>query len=498
MKKIIYFLFALLLASSVFAADAQQLRDNTVSYYCLDEANGIAIDCYRGYYNLTQGGTVNSGAGILGTSRGTFTDTNQFNSVTFFNFTGTQSYTISRFVFAPGAISGSNTWDSMTSANYARTTRYDTGSSKIQFMYLDGGNSADSGALSGSTWYHVVSVYNGSSGNASVYVNGVFRGSGTTAGTPANNNGNFKIGRDVIGGSASTSFRVDELAVFNATLTPDDVMYLYNATVNGTRYWNISSPAAIPGNVSIISNTYGFPRLLNFSAYMANASYNTYQSTTTGVITALFVNATNINVSINSYTPASYLNYTIGTINFTSNMTINYTIVNLTAINGTGAPLSIFNMTLSHLGRAITYNATNGTIQIMSSGNWTSLMLASNGSYQSIAQLNMTNITGFNNFTLLINNSLPPPPTLGTLVTGTCPTTDTPTTLLYMSLVAGSVLLAFHLISKRKMPVLLFLVGLSMIYFGLSLGVCVVILFYIFLVMGIYFMFEAFNMPVKN
>lgn len=83
------------------------------------------------------------------------------------------------------------------------------------------------------TWQHLAVTYESGVGT-SIYLNGV--GQSTTGGTGAvPTSTNFNIGRDALSGSFSRYLNggLDELAIFNTSLTAQEVQSIYNATETG-------------------------------------------------------------------------------------------------------------------------------------------------------------------------------------------------------------------------------------------------------------------------
>lgn len=108
-------------------------------------------------------------------------------------------------------------------------------SGKFQFyISRDGQNAEGSGnsltTISPGNWYHVVGTYNGSS--AKIYVNGLEENStdysGTLDGTSTENN--------FIGKSSDATFNgsIDEVMIFNRSLTATEISDLYNNQSNGS------------------------------------------------------------------------------------------------------------------------------------------------------------------------------------------------------------------------------------------------------------------------
>lgn len=100
-------------------------------------------------------------------------------------------------------------------------------------------SSAASESLSPNQWYHIVATYDGSSMN--IYVNGVLKASKTATGPIASTTSNLWIGHGAqsTGTSWSEPFKgiIDEVAVYNRALKPDEILNHYN-NGNGRSYCN--------------------------------------------------------------------------------------------------------------------------------------------------------------------------------------------------------------------------------------------------------------------
>lgn len=120
------------------------------------------------------------------------------------------------------------------------TTNF-VGSNQFRFTVIhDGTNARDLdagtfGALSTSTWYHVVATWDGT--DQKIYINGTADTATPAATTSNNGNGPFNIGTGNDGGAgAFWSGSVDQVGLWkNRVLTADDVAALYNSG-NGLSY----------------------------------------------------------------------------------------------------------------------------------------------------------------------------------------------------------------------------------------------------------------------
>ena len=96
------------------------------------------------------------------------------------------------------------------------------------------GNIADVtvSSVSDGNWHHIVSVHNGT--NLDIYLDGVKQNSSTIPiAAPSNNIGNnFLIGKYFLSATNYFNGFLDEIALWNVTLTAQEVQNIYNATEN--------------------------------------------------------------------------------------------------------------------------------------------------------------------------------------------------------------------------------------------------------------------------
>lgn len=92
--------------------------------------------------------------------------------------------------------------------------------------------------------YKMITITRGSDGNVTIYVNGIIETSGM-AGDTWNGTGTRRLFLGVqFDGAGDSAGQIDELAVFNSTLTPQNVLSLYNSG-NGLTYSDLT------GNTSL-------------------------------------------------------------------------------------------------------------------------------------------------------------------------------------------------------------------------------------------------------
>ena len=129
----------------------------------------------------------------------------------------------------------------------------------LVFLTADGSSSTLTNgnlALNNDTWYHVAAVFNGT--NSSIWLNGKSDKSQANTIYPTDGTGPLKIGG--IGPQETNTFNgsIDEVLIFNRSLSPAEISALYNATAN--QYMNNFT------NLSSIRH--------NFTAYAVDTSAN--------------------------------------------------------------------------------------------------------------------------------------------------------------------------------------------------------------------------------
>ena len=125
----------------------------------------------------------------------------------------------------------------------------------FRFYLCSGGNQIGTGAIANEQWYHVVGVYNGSSGNMTLYVNGTqaaIRGNSVSCQI----NGNMWIGKN----NLATSFinaTIDEVRIYNASLTAQEVYQLYisNLQKYNNTAWNFYANQSYNLSQGLFNNT---------------------------------------------------------------------------------------------------------------------------------------------------------------------------------------------------------------------------------------------------
>lgn len=215
------------------AADA-----NLVSYYKLEDVNDS-----KGSKTLTNNNTVGFSAGLFNNAA----DFGSSNTNKYFSRTDTYVTTGTDFTVAWWyKHNGSYTTVSFKSdaggggSDEYYMIMYNSGNINFHSCNSDGSESdSASGAVGGydnTIWHHVafVGADSGSDWIKRVYVDGVQVATGTETGKTSGKLGNINIGRIIVEGSSYATGLMDDLVIFNRSLTADEIALIYNGPPDGS------------------------------------------------------------------------------------------------------------------------------------------------------------------------------------------------------------------------------------------------------------------------
>ena len=217
----------------------------TVANWKMNERSGATVTDSSGYGNH---GTMVNAAWTTSTSKSgsalTFNGTNSYVSVpnaTSLNFTATQSFTISSWVYISAK---QNRWQGLiTKGSYAETTAWYgiwiSGDNKWVFG-ANGNNIFGTEITVG--WHHVAAVQNGATAKRYLYVDGVQVANGSAS------NGSSTAPLWLGGCKAVSEYftgTLDEAYVYNTAQTSTQISDEYNKYKNARiGYWAMNEPAA--------------------------------------------------------------------------------------------------------------------------------------------------------------------------------------------------------------------------------------------------------------
>lgn len=234
MKKLLLTLALFLLPLTAFAANCSSLTDHIVAYYKFDGNSNDSVGSANGtdhtitYSNAN--GIINNGAGFNGTS--------SYIQVPGQTWTSTMS--ISLWVFGTWA-NGNFIMDSTAGA--ARTYIWNPAAdSNLQVSIHNTAATTFTSILTASAWNHIVFIADGS--NVTAYKNGSSFGTQTMSLSGSQTPTNSYFATD----NAQSTFgvtKLDEIGIWNCTLTSAQVTSLYNGGA-GLQYPFSSAAAATP------------------------------------------------------------------------------------------------------------------------------------------------------------------------------------------------------------------------------------------------------------
>lgn len=407
-------LIVLMILPAVNAA----LTDGLVVWLKMDNSSGTNETDYANSKLFTQQGTVSSTTGIISDSRGTYTTSNNFIRVadTDLDFNSSQAYSVSmwvKFTGTPGdeallcfndVSAQNNFW--LDCMMYYST---DSSLSVLTVKTGDAGDfcSAAPFSINTSKWYHLVHTWSGSGGNKSLYMDNKQVSSCTHLPNPNNPPVGVSIGfRDFDNIWGASHFYIDEVAIYNRSISTTEITQLYN-TGSGTTYpFTIET---ISLSLILYDTSFGkITQLDNFQSFYPAANYSNQTDPKQGAV----CNMTGYNISTNFLHPYK-ANYTLNTssdyISFnvtegTTNLlydTIRFSVCD----NSPTTDVSIY------LNGTLFRTVSSSVIPSCSSGKHTEVnitrSLLSNTSYNLRLQCNTCDITGskYMRF-IMINDSI--------------------------------------------------------------------------------------------
>ena len=216
------------------------LRDSLISWWELNESSGSRVDAH-GSNDLSDINTVLAATGKQGNGADFEATNSEALTISDASQSGldiTGDFSVS--LWLNGETAGGNgvlfsKW--LTTGDQRSYALFWWSSGNVLRTYIssDGTNAntskiSVSGALSGSTWYHVVFVYDASAGEVTLYIDGTATGVGATGHKTSIHSGSaqFALG-DASGDFGYLDGILDEVAIWSRTLTSGEVSELYNS-----------------------------------------------------------------------------------------------------------------------------------------------------------------------------------------------------------------------------------------------------------------------------
>tara|TARA_Y100001951_G_C11259779_1_gene251780 strand:+ start:432 stop:1208 length:777 start_codon:yes stop_codon:yes gene_type:complete len=135
-------------------------------------------------------------------------------------------------LFGTGEISGKQCFISSGGDTNNHLRLHKGSNHEVRFQVVNAGSGSDisgltSVVLSENTWHHVAVTY--SSGTCKIYIDASLRNTGTTGSASSTNGDDFSIGRLAPFNTHYFGGLMDEVAIWNATLSDADITAIYNS-----------------------------------------------------------------------------------------------------------------------------------------------------------------------------------------------------------------------------------------------------------------------------
>lgn len=365
MKKLILFLFGLIVLSSLVCGT--DLTTLNVIHYSFDNSTLLTTTVIDNLADTKFNGTKKGAGEPAQWGSGKLSDAVHNDNTDDYITTNRASYDYADFTY--------NCWIKKHTKNSIDTIIMGAKSdgTNIQGMWTDtsgllkaqvqiqGGTSSnvlDGPVINNNTLWHMITLtvdYNAGSATVLVlYMNATMQENQTNFNWNAgNDNGNINIGR--FGDLANHYFDglIDECSIWNRSLTKAEVQQLYNSG---------SGKAYSTWNPKFTINAYDFywsTQLSNFSAVVNGTTYNSNISTKT--ITTTITKGPNVNITVRSkgYYNKTYTNWDTDYDLGKANLTINHTVLNVTARDYNNDYVTNFTITADSLNSS--HIATNTT-----------------------------------------------------------------------------------------------------------------------------------------
>lgn len=226
-KVFIIFLLGIFLISLASAFD---WADDIKAYYALDETSGTVLDLTGNLYNGTNNGATRGTAGKINNSF-TFDGVNDYVNISnYYSFGGADPNSFSIWIY-PNQTQSKWFFTLGTNAPSSGGISIKTNGDDSMAYYYDGGTYVENLAnsiLTPESWNHVVTTYDGA-GDLKVYVNGISTDNKTLSNVtfPSASN-DARIGAGYAATNSYFNGSIDELGVWNRTLSDTEVLELYN------------------------------------------------------------------------------------------------------------------------------------------------------------------------------------------------------------------------------------------------------------------------------
>jgi len=246
---------SILIVPSTGNASVTATSGQLVAYWAFDETSGVRNDSTPNNNDLTDNNTVSYATGIISNGADFERSNSEYLSITDASQTGldlTNDFSVSMWINPESLSSGieNNLVGKYANASNQRSYTFSYYPNTTIFRMYNSSNginvsNADiSYSLSTGTWYHVVGVYDASAGSIQVYVNGSSVSTATGLNTSIyNSSAPFHVGYIADLGTSYWDGIIDELSIWNTTLSGSDITSLYNSGT-GLSYADLFTPTS--------------------------------------------------------------------------------------------------------------------------------------------------------------------------------------------------------------------------------------------------------------
>lgn len=203
--------------------------------------NGNANDESNNSYNLTASGSPIYTTGLFNSCVDLEASSSQYFSVSATNCNITTSQTWSCWIKSESAGSGDQMIMGIRNSGGGNNRGIYIVNSTARIRWdLDGLSSnpqnSPTTVISNGVWYHIACVYDSTNNKSKVFINGVKQELSTT-GSPSAITGNFVVGRNGDMNQYYYDGLIDDVAIYNTSLTDEQILNIYNTGGNCVGYW---------------------------------------------------------------------------------------------------------------------------------------------------------------------------------------------------------------------------------------------------------------------
>jgi len=234
-----------------------------LAHYTLQENSGDAQDYSGNNYTGSVSGATQGETGLLGATAYSFDGTDDYIQIsnTLGIFDGSEPLTITCWIRHNTAGNEETYFGPKAEYNWSFQKKSDD---TVNWGFYDGTNNqrvASNTTLSSGNWYYLTGTWKPSSSTLKIYIDGAEDANATTANnSPDTTSTQNSIG-NLNGGNSGSKYvdgKMADVRIYNRTLTPSEIQYLYQTTQRNTFYTETkTSDTAIRPNVEITGSLNG-------------------------------------------------------------------------------------------------------------------------------------------------------------------------------------------------------------------------------------------------